>query len=334
MASGPATYESPKYPSSLFVRRINCVDEGFDLDGYLTTERGDLKDQMSPNVRFYFQKWFNKVFTGHTFSAIGEGPKGWGESCLDDIDAAGCRPFRNVITKFQALDTCLSGIAANGKWMNRHPSVREFTRYHYKDSRKIMTRLAMFAARSTGDEDWINEDKLLSIVAYREAAQAVYQCVDKHMSHDDLKCLPVLLGAPGYVGLTVLEHHEHQHGNNQRHLSHTCRVPPACGRLAIERLYHYQNMHFEKTFVLGFLRTKKMRNGKTWTVVDDELRNSGCEITPEAYGRVVCWHFSKCIRLMMQQLCREHDQCCPSNVVHLACKEGLRHEHCRVCDHK
>lgn len=333
-ATDPADYRSSKYPAHHYVQRINCMDEGFDLNGYLTTERGDLDDRMPPKVRFYFEKWFNKAFTGHTFPAIGQGPKGWGESCLDDIDAAGCRPFRNVITKFQNLDTCLAGVAADGSWMNTKPSVREFNRYHYKDSRRIITRLAKLATGSTGDDEWKSQDKLHNMVAFQEATVVIDRCVEQNINREELKCLPVLLGAPGYVGLTVLEHNEHQHEKNDRHLSHNCRVPPACGRLAIERLYHYQNMYFDNSFVLGGLRSKRLNKGKTWAVVDDELRNYGCEIDPKAYGQVVCWHHAKCTRLMMQQLCQEHEQCCPSTLVHEACRAGLRNKHCKVCDHE
>ena len=316
-----------RYTSEAFIKPISCVDKGFDLPSYLST-------RSSPKSPVYM--WYEKLPVvgslagrGHEFLSIG---KGWGESCLLNPNGAGCRPFRNVIFKFKDLEECLQDVKADGSWMKKKSTEMIFKRFKYSNTGRLVTRLVMLVNKfSLDDTDEWDQAAFAAMAKDPSDQERIKQCMNV-ISQDELKCFPVLLGAPGYSGVSVVEHSEH--GHPDRLISHTCQVPPVCSRLAMQNLYQFQALHFRKNYIgAGVDVLIHLSRKKTWvTLQDGTLRNQGCELK-HTYMKngIVCWYFPKCVRFMMEKICQEHEQCCPTPAIHQACKQDLSSPECRVC---
>lgn len=300
-----------------FVEPIDCIDDGFDLSAYLKISQSKTE---SPLVHFWYEKMYDKVGRAHQFMSVGEG---WGESCLRNENGAGCAPFKLIIEKFRQLEGCLENIPTDGEWMNKTTVDGHFNDVKYSDVEKLITRLAMLANKP--DQDWKRSSLLEKMTSKPDQ---VAKCV-REITRNQLKCLPVLFGAPGFDGLTLQDHHLHGKFEQHRFLSHDCQIAPVCSRLAAQRLYHFQTMFFQPNYLKGGWRSSiNLNRNDIWVSVDGKLRNQGCEIDPARFGGVLCWQYTKCARLIMSQLCSQYEQCCPSLKVHQECRQGLK---CKVC---
>ena len=320
-------YLQSEYPPSAFIEPIDCVDEGFDLPSYLASQH---HAERSP-VRLWWERFpvVGRAGLGHEFVSIG---KEWGESCLLSPNGVGCRPFRNVIQKFKELETCLNDVQADGKWMKKKSVKMIYDRFKFSDVERIVNRLAMLANKFSLEdtEEW--DRAFTSMAEDSNDQQLIKQCMNV-ISQDQLKCLPPLMGAPGFSGISVVEHSEH--GHPDRLISHTCKIPPVCSRLAMQRLYQFQTLHFRPNYITGGADVLiQLSRRKTWvSLPDGTIRNQGCELkNPYKKEGIVCWYFPKCTQFMMEKMCQEHEQCCPSLETHQACKKDLRSPECRVCE--
>lgn len=305
-----ASYPPASYSVDAFIEPIECIDDGFDLPSYLDSSRVS-------STRIWYENMPIIGIKGHEFISIG---KGWGESCLLSPEAAGCRPFRNVIRKFQELETCVQGIKADGKWMQGQSATMTFERFQYSDASRIVTRLVMLATKLGDDPDgW---DKAVAAMTTDGKGQKVIKNCLNSISRNELKCYPVLMGAPGFTGVSLFEHSKH--GHPTRRISKTCKIPPICSRLAVQRLYQFQTMRFQPNLIVGGADVLiQLARKKTWVdLPDTTIRNQGCELKNQyKKNGIVCWYFAKCAQFMMEQICQEHEQCCPTPDIHEACKQ-------------
>ena len=294
----------------------------------------DLMDQAKPlNDPALFYKL---VGSGHSWVAVGA-------RCLEQDEHAlspDCAPFSHLIARLRAGRTCLNSAlngALDGRWMNRPSQVSNFEYYRvHSMADRIMYRLAMLANKD--QPSWNSDAALTSIFSPEQLANeglgdVLRTCLTTaHLSRSDFQCWPVLMGEPGFTGLTVFDH---QGGiRSKPKVTDECPVAPVCGRLAVAKLAHFQALYFDKWLVQGWFKSLRIQNQRrNWIhpIETEEWKHRKCQLNNALLGPSLCWNFSECVPEMLKLVCAEHPACCPDPTVHQACAQDPGSSQCRLC---
>jgi len=211
-----------------------------------------------------------------------------------------------------------------------------------------------------GKEEWdVIEDNLLQLLSFEAQRQApdvfvaatdlrfdsLFKQLDKkkkygeeRLSHDEMTkvvrdcwkdqqrpliCLVPLGGASGMRRHGVHDFDE-RWTKKVHHRVETCRVPPACARLAGEHLMHFNQKRYSRKIPEGEQMTHvewekncMAPEGKNWIKTQSEAN---------------CRVYASCFRETMKHMCRMTPECCPTSSVHIACRRDMNSEGCdKVC---
>lgn len=332
-----------------WIAPLSCMDEGFDMPSYFKNDTrypGSSIDMVSDG----------KLKDPHTWTDFRVG-----NSCLrsKDLKADGCLPYTNVVKQFHGFETCLNEkytvyqnsatsveenyevLMENNFWLNGATPKSQFDMYRMNSFERLLTRLSMLAGK-IGVKDWSANDKLDDIFDSDKLQYGygdhVRSCLSKFkLNRKRVKCFAVLMGSPGFTGLTMVDHTEWLKNTDKKEKAQmkvfkTCKVQPVCGRMAIEKLHHFQNSHFDVQHVRGFIKTAKTKLLKSWVKgIDGQMMNRQCQLNNKRMGDTLCWHFTECMKKMLTLVCSEHPDCCPDQKTQKACAQNIKSFGCKVC---
>lgn len=324
-------------PESEYATRSSCMNVNFDMKSHLRAmeDNEDRKIQLLANGKLDLltkgpkdPKWAFALFgSGHSWVNVGH-------RCLDHPGAYDCQPFSNVTEKLNDLRTCLTkklDVSAAGRWLNRPSQVENFEFYQVKPIDRIVYRLAILANKESSE--WLTEAQLLSIFSPEQLpslSDTLDTCLeDAIVERDDLKCWPVLMGAPGFTGLTLLDHEGDIRSPPK--ITDTFNVNPVCARVAIEELTHFQAVYFDKNLFNGYQRTRGIYWRSNWARTETgRMVHRKCQRKPSFLKPTLCWNFSECVPEMLRIACSRYVDCCPDVFIHAACVADLGSPRCSV----
>ena len=260
-------------------------------------------------------------------------------------DPSGCRPFQGITRRFRALYECFETHVgpALGPWMEGRHQQEYFEQYHMTPGERLLLRLAMFAAKGDAGSDvsWLkNIAKFQSTFSLEQRQDGTIdralKCVTQAQMHQrDFKCYIVLMGAPGFSGLTVQDHVGPEDVNvrpDPKKTTQTCDVPRVCGRLGLQYIHHFQGLYFDQKLLRGWTKLRKTKSRTSWVGMNNDtttMVNRVCNAKNP--GQILCWNFTECLQQMLKRVCAEHPSCCPSTRVYESCKGDIRSKACSVC---